>query len=149
MNHGDVQEHPTHGLAHVNAVMATLALLTGTCTTGVVHANVLYQVDATPARIALLEAVTAIQTEVSLSIFASDPLIAEASHGMEFVVESDAAHRTREELVDATDRVVQDWLSLLAGRGQQITEIGDLILSRGEVSIEEIADRLGISVAVD
>ena len=89
-------------------------------------------------RAALLEAATAIQTEVSLSIVASDPLIAEAARGLASAT-TGRGEDARENAVIEVDRVLQHWVSLLEGRGQQLDDIADLISKRGEVSLEEIA----------
>jgi hypothetical protein len=142
-------EHPTHGLVHVNAVMAVLALLTGSCTQGFVRSDKLFVADASPERVARLEAATAIQTEVSLSIDASDPLIDDASNRLGTFLAANPTFESRERMVVATDELLHEWVSLLDGRGNEINEVAALIALRGEVSLEEIAERMKISVAAD
>jgi len=138
MQYDSRMNSPTHGQAHANAVLAVLALLTESCVSGVVRADTPFRPDTHPGRAALLEAATAIQTEVSLSIVASDPLIAEAARGLASAT-TGRGEDARENAVIEVDRVLQHWVSLLEGRGQQLDDIADLISKRGEVSLEEIA----------
>jgi hypothetical protein len=134
----------THPQAHINIVMAALALLTGSCSEGVVSSTEPYLPNASRDRIALLEAATAIQSEVSLSIFASDPLIGDAIHVLGRHTRKKAPDDGQTALVLQVDRMINEWVSMLAGRGPQLNALAELLVERGELPLAEIGERLGI-----
>jgi|GEM_PF-3242439 len=145
MNHeGFASDRHTFAQAHVNVVMASLALLTGSCATGTVTCGSPFQPDVEHGTRALLEAATAMQTEVSLSIFASDPLIKDASHELAHLVEDVRTAEERVAMVDTTDALLQEWLALLAGRGQELESLANLLVAKGSLTLPEIADYLRV-----
>ena len=142
MEHQPNLDHPTHGRVHANVVLAALALLTDTPIHGVVRANSPGKIETTAERLALLEAATAIQTEVSLSIVSSDPLIFHASHQLEESRANSSKSVIDTDNVEATDRTLHGWISLLEGRGDEINAIADSVIEHGEMAVAEIAKRL-------
>lgn len=89
------------------------------------------------------------QTEVSLSIFVSDPLIADASRQFAAIVQERGRGNVPEEAVLMTDRIIHELVSMLDGRGPQINEIAEWIVKRGEVPLAEIALHLQLPLDPD
>jgi len=133
---------------HANVVLAALALMTGTAPHGVVRADQPFRVlDANVVRAALLEFATAVQTEVSLSIYSSDALLLEAAHDLRQAIGEAPEFCNPESAVIAIDEVIQDWLTLLTGRRQDLIAISERIEAAGEVSLAEMARILHLEQA--
>ena len=139
--------HTLHEQVRANVVMATLALMTGTPAIGVVRADTAFRVEAPESYFALLEVATAVQTEVSLSIYSSDPLLAEAVKILEKHISDRGEFERQEVAIIETDRILQQWISMISGRGQEMNEVAEWIYKNGEISLADLADRLAISVA--
>jgi len=145
MNHeGFASDRHTFAQAHVNVVMASLALLTGSCATGTVTCGSPFEPEVEHGTRALLEAATAMQTEVSLSIFASDPLIKDASSELRHQVDHVRSTEEMELMILGTDALIQEWLGLLNGRGQELEALANLLVAKGSLTLPEIADYLRV-----
>jgi hypothetical protein len=123
--------------------MASLALMTGSASSGQVLSDSPYRPNVDRGRVALLEAATAMQTEISLSIRASDPLIGEASHEFE-LLRTEIGDSTGELITVRADEALHEMISLLDGKRDLLVEVAELLIRRGEVSLEQIAEVLRI-----
>ena len=139
--------HTLHEQVRANVVMATLALMTGTPANGVVRADTAFRVEASKGYLALLEVATAVQTEVSLSIYSSDPLLAEAAKIIEKHIVARGEFERQEKAIVETDQILHQWISMISGRGEEMNEIAEWIYRNGEISLVDLAERLGIQTS--
>jgi hypothetical protein len=141
-----VEEHTElgymHQLARLNVVMAALAILTGVCTEGALTTTEPYVPPVSKEKLALLKASVAMQTELSLSISVSDPMIWDASHGFAERAQTIAKHRELTDIVVGVDHILHEYLQLLAGKGPQLTALADELIAKGHLPISSVAEGL-------
>lgn len=126
-----------HAMADANAVLAALTVLTGASRHGVVRADEPFHPSIDHDRDALLRAAAVMQTEVSLSIFASDPFLGEAASELaDFRQHHPEAPMER--LVEEIDKSVHELVTLLNGRAAQLHEISRRLTTNGELTLADV-----------
>lgn len=131
-----------HQLARLNVVMAALAILSRDCPDGVVTTAEPYIPPVSKEKLALLKAATAMQTELSLSISVSDPMIWDASHGFAERAHEIAKHRELTDVIVGVDNILHDYLQLLAGKGPLLSELAEELIEKGQLPVSLICERL-------
>lgn len=126
-----------HAQADANAVLAALIVLTGASREGVVKAHEPFHPSIDPERDALLRAAAVMQTEVSLSIIASDPFLGEAASE---IADFRRTHpeAPAEDLVEVIDNSIHELVDLLRGRAPQLHEISRRLTANGELTLADI-----------
>jgi len=135
---GLTEDGLTHQIARTNVVLASLVVLTGHTADGSITVAEFYEPAVSDDRLAMLKAAAAMQTELSLSISVSDPMIWDASHGLRARANELSKTRDLSDVLLGVDRIVQDWLLLIHGKGPQLLALTDQLLERGELPLSEI-----------
>jgi len=131
---------PSEAMAYVNAVIAALTVLTGVSSDGLVSATEPFRPHESLATDEILVAAAA-QSELTLSIYSSDPLIAEAAANLSSRVRPGSSS---EKFVERIDGQIHQWVDLLDGKAPVLREIAHQLIAKGTMSIDEVAVLLAV-----
>lgn len=125
-----------------NALLAVLTALICPNAEGVVTATEPYRPAVTDTEFTLIEVVAVSQTEVSLSIYATDPMLQDGAERLRELIPL----QTDEEMVQTVnfvDHMIHEKAALLTGRREQVLEVAELLRRNGHVDLRQVKALLG------